>query len=280
MRFRGRHAGFVALGCVGLSLFTSAAQARDFEDDEETPVRSSRRSSKPEAVEKAPERDQAQWVGRVGIGFYGLHQIPLPQANTSLLDPADPNSPFQLQVEDLTRTTTAPAVGIRYWFNDGLGLDVALGFWTEGGSEKNKDPNGTRESDLESRTAFLIHGGLPIVLGGGRHVSVQVTPQLNLGFASGHWKPASTGGYLPPSVEESGVLFQMGARIGAEVFFGFLGMPELSLDGSLGLYLQSQKGTASAGNTEASRSSTTIGTHQFHSPWDFFTSSLAARYYF
>lgn len=280
MRLGKVHEWLVAWGCTfGLLLGLSPAHARSFDEDAEVDEKEARRSSKQDPP-KDTNDDQSQWVGRVGVGFYGLHHIPLPQAHTTLLDASDPNSPFQLGVDDIARTTTAPAIGLRYWFSRDLGLDVAIGFWTESGTDKSTDPNGTRENDLESKTAFLLHGGLPIVLGGGKHVSVQLTPQVNLGIASGKWSPAATGGNLPPSVEESGVVFQMGSRIGAEVFFGFIGMPELSLDASLGLYLQTQKGKISAGNTEASRSSTSIGTHQFNSPWDFFTSSLAARYYF
>lgn len=269
MQAGGLRAGFVALGCaLTLLLVTDSAKARDEEE------------GTGKAETKSDVSDQARWAGHVGVGFYGMHAIPLPQAQTRLIDSSDPNSAFQLDVQDLGRTVSAPAIGIRYWFGPDLGLDVAIGFWTYGGTDKAKDPNGTRESELESRTAFLLHGGLPIVLGGGRHVSVQLTPEVNLGFAGGKWKPAATGGYLPPSVDESGFLLQVGSRIGAEVFFGFVGMPELSLDASLGLHLQTRSATASAGNTEVARSDTTIATNNFNSPWEFFTSSLAARYYF
>lgn len=267
-----------AMSCAATMLFVAMpADARDEDDEDERPQEPTRAKSSQNA---SLDRDQERWVGRVGIGFYGLHAIPLPQADANLVDPSDPNSPFQLNIHDLSRAVTAPAVGIRYWFSRDLGLDAAIGFWTVGGADKSTDPNGSRESDLESRTAFLLHGGLPIVLGGGRHVSVQLTPEVNLGFASGKWKPAPTGGNLPPAVDESGFLLQMGARIGAEVFFGFIGMPELALDGSLGLYLQTRSGTAKAGNTEMTRSETMVTTTNLNSPWDFFTSNLAARYYF
>lgn len=226
------------------------------------------------------DSDQSRWAGHVGIGFYGLHAVPLPRASTHLIDPADPNSPFQLDVVDITRTFATPAIGIRYWFNRDIGLDVAVGFRTQGGSDRSVDPNGTRKSDLESQTSFLIHTGVPIVLGGGRHLSVQATPDIKLGFASGKWRPATTGGPLPPTVEESGFVLQVGARLGAEIFFGFIGIPELALDASLGAYLQSRSASVSAGNAEMTRSETGFTTTNFNSPWDFFTSSLAARYYF
>lgn len=271
----------VAMSCATAMLHI-ATTAHALDDDYEASHSQTPSRAKPsrDPIDNAHDTDQGRWVGRIGIGFYGLHAIPLPQADASLIDPSDPNSPFQLNVHDLSRTFTAPAVGIRYWFNRDVGLDAAIGFWMYGGSDKSTDPNGTRESDLESRTAFLIHAGLPIVLGGGKHVSVQLTPEVNLGFASGKWKPSPAGGNLPPAVDESGFLFQVGTRIGAEVFFGFIGMPELALDGSLGLYLQTQSGTASAGNVEMTRSEMMIATNNFNSPWEFFTSSLAARYYF
>lgn len=269
----------LAMSCAAAMLFvTTPADAR-YDDDYEEDESREARPANPKR-ESAPSSDREQWIGRIGIGFYGLHAIPLPQADANLIDPSEPNSPFQLNIHDLSRTVTAPAVGIRYWFSRDLGLDAAIGFWSVGGRDKSTDPNGSRESDLESRMAFLLHGGLPIVLGGGKHVSVQLTPEANLGFASGKWKPAPTGGNLPPTVDESGFLLQLGARLGAEVFFGFIGMPELALDGSLGLYLQTRSGTAKAGNTEMSRSETMITTTNLNSPWDFFTSNIAARYYF
>lgn len=279
MMNRGFRRALVAMTCATAMLhIATTAHAFDDEANDAHEQRLAKASRDP--IDNESATDQERWIGRVGIGFYGLHAIPLPQADANLIDPSDPNSPFQLNLHDLSRTVTAPAVGIRYWFNRDIGLDAAVGFWTYGGSDKSTDPNGTRESELESRTAFLLHAGLPIVLGGGKHVSVQLTPGVSLGFAGGKWKPAATGGNLPPSVDESGFLFQIGTRIGAEVFFGFIGMPELALEGSLGVYLQTQSGTASAGNTEMTRSETMLATNNFNSPWDFFTSSLAARYYF
>lgn len=267
------------VGCVAAAvlLLAGSVHARDDFEDEET-ARS--RNAKNADESTRLDSDQARWVERVGIGFYGLHAIPLPQASAHLVDPTDPNSPFQLNIDDIGRTFTAPAIGIRYWFSSDVGLDVAIGFRTHGGSDRSVDPNGARESDLESQTAFLLHGGLPLVLGGGRHVSVQLTPEVNLGFAGGKWRPAATGGHLPPTVDESGFLLQMGARIGAEVFFGFIGMPELALDASLGAHLEMRTAAVSAGNAEMTRSETGFSTNAFNSPWDFFTSSLAARYYF
>ena len=265
------------IGCVAAAVvfLADSAQAQDdFEEEETTRSRSKEISAETGEVES----DRSRWIGRVGIGFYGLHAIPLPQASAHLVDPTDPNSPFQLNVDDISRTIAAPAIGIRYWFSSDVGLDVAIGFRTHGGTDRSVDPNGTRQSDLESQTAFLVHGGLPIVLG--KHVSVQLTPELNLGFSNGKWRPAPTGGHLPPTVDESGFLLQAGARIGAEVFFGFIGMPEISLDASLGGHLQTRNASVSAGNAEMTRSETGFSTNAFNSPWDFFTSSLAARYYF
>jgi len=272
-RLRGARALCAA---AAVSLLAGAAHARD--DSEEETTKSASRSTADASAEA--ESDQARWVGRVGIGFYGLHAIPLPQASTDLVNPSDPNSPFRLNVDDIARTFAVPAIGIRYWFSRGLGLDVALGFRTQGGSDRSVDPNGTRKSDLESQTGFLIHGGLPVVLGGGRHVSIQLTPEVNVGFTSGKWRPPMNGGHLPPTVEENGFQLEAGARIGAEIFFGFIDLPELALDASLGAHLETRSASVSAGNAEMKRSETGLSTINFNSPWDLFTSSLAARYYF
>src|SRR5690606_36430090 len=160
--------------CVAAAVLSMSglAQARDAIDED--PTQGSQSAAQVES-------DQSRWAGHVGIGFYGLHAIPLPQASTNLIDPADPNSPFRLNVDDITRTFATPAIGIRYWFTRDVGLDVAFGFRTQCGSDRSADPNGTRKSDLESQTTFLLHAGVPLVLGGGRHVSVQLVPDVKLG---------------------------------------------------------------------------------------------------
>jgi hypothetical protein len=119
---------------------------------------------------------------------------------------------------------------------------------------------------------------VPIVLGGSQHFSVQVTPELEVGFGSGSIKPPP--GSMAPTTDLSGFLLQAGARAGAELYFGFIGVPQLSLDASVGLFLRSTSAKTSAGNASTKNSELLISTSAINNPWDIFRSNVAARYYF
>jgi hypothetical protein len=83
-------------------------------------------------------------------------------------------------------------------------------------------------------------------------------------------------------VEEGGFHLDVGARAGAEIQFGFIGIPQLSLQGDIGLRIENDsvdakdKGT----NLSYSQNQTTIGTVSGTNPWEIFTANVAALYYF
>ena len=82
----------------------------------------------------------------------------------------------------------------------------------------------------------------------------------------------------------SGFQLDIGARAGAEIHFGFIDIPQLSLQASVGLLftLQNAKTTVEApgGDTETTQSATLLRTASFDNPWNIFTSNVAALYYF
>jgi hypothetical protein len=179
---------------------------------------------------------------------------------------------------------SAPALGIRYWLNTTLGIDVGIGLGYNGGSISLTvpSPTGTTTSKVDKLGAvgFLLHGGLPLALATGKHISLQVTPELNLGFAHASVAADMTMANPPPNATLSGLRFDLGARIGGEVQFGFIGIPELALEGSIGAFFTYQQSGISVGPSSYSNSSIGFTTASFHSPWDFFASVVAARYYF
>lgn len=190
--------------------------------------------------------DHDMFVGRVGLGWYGVSDIPVGAGGG---------------------TVSAPAIGVRYWMSRDLGLDVGIGFSTASGSTTQ----GGDKADKPSRTGFLLHGGLPFALHVEKHYAFLITPELNFGYAMG-----SDG----DNIDHSGMRFDLGARAGAEVHFGFMGIPALALEGSVGLFFTTQSGSTETAGVTAKNSDTFIGTTSFNSPWDFFRSSVAARYYF
>lgn len=226
----------------------------------------------PQAAATTGDSDHDQVVGRVGIGYLGRRGVPL--ANGA---PATPQDAVPTEI------VNAPVVGVRYWIDQMIGIDVGLGVGMDGGST-TIDPGGT-SNDLRGRTAFLIHGGVPLSLASAGHFSFQIVPELNVGFASSTLKGVAPAPGQPagPDTDYSGFMLDVGARAGAEIHFGFIGIPQLSLQGSIGLlYAMQTVKTTVKSNPEASAKTSTWGfqTAVYDNPWNIFTSNVAAIYYF
>src|SRR5439155_5558031 len=123
------------LAFFSVSFAAGAARAQDVKDDATT--------------------DHSRVVGHLGVGYFGALAMPLGSG-------AVPTNPVALQL-----------VGVRYWFNDGVGLDVALGWAMASGSQT---ANGT-SSDRPSLFGIGIHAGVPIALYNGKHYSFVIIPQ-------------------------------------------------------------------------------------------------------
>jgi hypothetical protein len=104
-------------------------------------------------------------------------------------------------------------------------------------------------------------------------------PELNAGFAQ---QTEEAGG---AKLERSGFGLDIGARAGAELHFGFMGVPQLSLQGGIGVLfsMYSVKNTLTrpnqaeqSGETKHNEFTTTVNGN----PWDIFTTNVAALYYF
>lgn len=197
--------------------------------------------------------DHSRVVGSFGIGWFGISNVPIAATNGD------------------RDAIAAPAVGVRYWLNDMVGIDGGIGFATSSSKAK---VGGTNNDEL-SRTAFLLHAGVPLALATGRHYIFEVVPEINFATASGNTGDAT-------DTDISGLRFEVGARAGTEIQFGFIGIPELALEASVGLFLRSDSYKASPPNgaDDIKRSDFLISTSNINNPWDFFRSNVAARYYF
>lgn len=199
--------------------------------------------------------DHEAVVGHAGVGYLGVASVGVGSSEAGAI----------------LREIAAPVIGVRYWLSPDMGLDLGLGFGLEGGSTDVGDTEG----DGPSFWALVLHGGVPLALASGRHYVFEVIPEANLGFGSG-----SSG----DTVDHSGFLLDIGARAGAELHFGFIGVPELSLQASVGARysLQTYSTTTEVGGSdvEVSSSQYSLRTAVYNSPWSIFTSSVAAFYYF
>jgi len=204
----------------------------------------------------ADATDHASVVRHFAIGYMGRRTININPTG----DPA---------------TVDAPIIGVRYWLDPLIGIDAGLGLLFSGGSLKTGDTS----TDLQGYTVFMLHGGVPLALAGSKHFSFQVVPELNFGVASSKTAPAMAGGQ---GADLSGIHFDIGARAGAEIQFGFIGIPELSLQAGVGLALSYDhaKITPPGGGAATSVNTTSLGTSVGNNPWNIFTSNIAALYYF
>jgi hypothetical protein len=219
-------------------------------------VTTSARSRAQDTVRAAGPTDHSQFVGDFAIGFLGVAGINVAGADI-----------------DVPIAVSAPIIGGRYWLDAGMGIDAGIGFAFGGASTTLDDGAGnTTETDELQPAAFLLHGGVPFALADSQYFVFELIPELNVGF----------GGDSIGDQRFRGFHLDIGARAGAEVHFGFIDIPQLSLQAGIGINFAYD--SVSITNTETdvstSRSSTSFRTTVGNDPWDIFTSTISALYYF
>ena len=224
------------------------------------------------ATATAGYSDHDQVVGRLAVGYFGITNVGAGAGGGA----GSNDSPYAV-------TGFAPVVGVRYWLSPLLGLDLGVGLSIVGGSLSNQTPPAAEvDADRNSFTGFILHGGVPLNLASVDHFSFQVIPEANVGFTGAGSDP---NGDADGDISHSGFHFDVGARVGAEIHFGFIKLPQLSLVGSVGLALDVESGsstdsTPAAGDIETKSSRTELHTTVGANPWAIFTNQVAAFYYF
>ena len=240
--------------------------------------------------------DHARMVGRFAVGFFGTRGVDIGLGDWSSAGcgistngaPAIPCFPAKTG----STKVDAPVIGVRYWLNERLGIDAGIGIGIQSGSVDSYVANTPATNgplkysqDKTSLTAFVFHGGVPLALASAKHFTFEVIPELNVGFASGTVKdqyPPVPGGAIPTraDLKLSGFLLDIGARAGGELHFGFIGVPELSVVGTVGLSLSTRSQSVAVGGNTAKNSDTTFGTSVQATPFAIFTNNISAFYYF
>ncbi|MDP2271759.1 MAG: hypothetical protein Q8N23_33230 [Archangium sp.] len=114
---------------------------------------------------------------------------------------------------------SAPILGVRWWFRDSrLGLDLGLGAMVTAGSETSGALTNTPSLQL------VAHAGLPIAIASTQHVIVLLAPELRAGYST----LLNDGSFAL-----TGSLLELALRGAVELFFGFIGVPELSLEAAI-----------------------------------------------
>jgi hypothetical protein len=233
-----------------------------------TPAPAPAPAAAPAPAEKAaPEvADHEAMIHHVGVGYLGTSQIPIAQVNGGVGGGITADS------------ITAPYIGVRYWFSSLVGLDLGVGFAYSGGSNSVTTNGVTVSTDIPSRTGFGLHGGVPLALAYSKHFAFEVIPEVTFGYATSTLKGTAPA----PDIALSGFRFDIGARVGGEVQFGFIGVPQLALQASIGLGFRYQSISANAkdNSTGFSQSGPSFATTVQDAPWAIFTNNISALYYF
>jgi hypothetical protein len=218
---------------------------------EPAPIETTTLHSAPPTGSAEPADDHLKFVRHLAIGYQGVSALPIAASG-------GPTSLPQIG------TVNAPVIGIRYWFRDAVGLDLGFGLAAQTGSEQPVS------------YGFAFHAGLPLALAHAAHYVFEVVPEATIGFTTG--TITSTSGLGDATV--GGFLLKAGARAGAEVHFGFIGIPQLALQASIGLYVRRETVSWSQGGVSTSGTSTLLTTSVNDAPWGIFTDTLSALYYF
>ncbi len=223
------------------------------------------------AEDDAP--DHERFVGHFAVGYFGISQVPIAVANAGADLPAaySPTNPGSV---------TAPIIGVRYWLRRGFGIDAGIGFGFQGGGTTTTTVRaGTTTTvtanNTSNATAFALHAGVPFALAEGHHYVFEFVPETTFGYAGSSVHGAAAG-----DIGLNGVRWDLGARIGAELHFGFIGVPELALQASIGVYFEYQGTAANQAGNSVSWNKPTLGTTVNGDPWAIFADTISALYYF
>lgn len=189
--------------------------------------------------------------GTVGVGYLGLSAI---TPSTGGLGGLGGLGIFRVQV---------PLLGVRWWLRGSrLGLDFGVGAMVA-----------TSPDAFAPALQVVAHAGLPIAVASTQHVIVFLAPEFRAGFS------ALTGG---ASINAS--LLELALRAGVELFFGFIGVPELSVEASIRVgvarEVQSFANFSPFGGGSAFNENFRFSTSLSGDAATVIASSLSLRYYF
>jgi hypothetical protein len=219
--------------------------------------------------------DHEKVVGKFGVGYFGITNLPIGEGG----------------VTAVTRgNLAAPVIGMRYWLSEKMGLDIGLGFTFQSiGNREVQQPGGvTVSTDGPAALGAVVHGGLPLAFAYGKHYKFLLVPELNVGLTTRTEKAQNVppGAPVPGDIHRSGFLLDIGARIGSEIQFGFIGIPELALQASVGLLFRrdvarnQQDAAGVVPETSSSVGNNVLTTTVQNDPWALFVNNISAIYYF
>lgn len=222
----------------------------------------------PPAQPAAPLTAAERMRGALGFGFFGTvtSEFVLPGFNPA--------------------PVSVPLLGARYWTPlafgpvKRLGVELAGGVMLTGGESDAPGPSGPNVTKDSTNRALSLHVGVPFVLGGGEHMLVSLAPEFRVtAFDLVPAEPATPP--LSTQTRMSGVTTtDLGLRAGAELFFSFIGLPNLSVEASVRLGMRWRDQRLYLNGFLFSDRTFALNTSLVNDPWDLFTGAVSAKYYF
>jgi hypothetical protein len=179
--------------------------------------------------------------------------------------------PLTIYTLGVRRWTTQPLGPFRNW-----GYDLGLGLNYTSSSITAPQTGVLTTKDGPSTKGFGLHAGLPLAISLHEHALFELVPELNLVWASESIPALQTG----DTTTYSGWSARLGARAGFEIFFGFIGIPQLAFEASLGASLTYGSVSSTVGSIERSTRAWGFSTVRVNEPWSIFTGNVAAMYHF
>ncbi len=134
-------------------------------------------------------------------------------------------------------------VGIRYWASPSFGLDLGFGFDMQ--NQVPIDTDGNHLTDPGATTTLVdvaVEAGLVLPMASEENMILFFRPGIRF-KSEGEVAPPIPPGEeyaTEPQSKESASSFALGAMIGAELFLGRLGLPNVSFSGGVGIEMMSQ----------------------------------------
>lgn len=222
--------------------------------------------------------------GRFGLGFLGTHLVPVGYGSPTGTGDMPGISPLGGGTS-LQQTISVPTVGGLYWTQaafgpvKAVGILIGVGMMSTGSGIQIEQP-GQNQLSVSQPAVFgmTVHLGLPLAVSSGEHILISLAPEATFGFTTGIVRPSM--GVTAPPAALSGSTIRFGARAAAEIFMGFIGLPEVSIEAGFRFGIAVDNSSIAVGAAKYTVNSTVLVTSLEGTPWNVFTSSIAARYYF
>jgi len=213
-----------------------------------------------------PESDSERAMGTWALAVFNTKPFDFPQSGGT--------DPLPL---------TVYTVGLRHWTKDPFwkfknwGFDAGVGLVYGKSSVTAPQAGRLHSSDGPTLAGFGLHAGVPLAVTHHQHATFEVVPELDVIYAHETIPALDSGG---DKTKYGGWSARLGARAGFEIYFGFVGMPQLAIEASMGAAITYDSVKAEVGPIERSTRRWGISTARGSEPWSIFTGSVAALYHF